>query len=909
MKRGVAILSILLLVLAPGIFAVEPSITISPLGFYETNDIDFQVNVSNWQGDYEIKELRLNLNPVTPLQLVDYKGWTESSYDTMAIWSLGSIATNVYLSIFELLAEAPRVDEDTESEVTVTLIDDVDGEHEFTFPISILNDVSPPELSDYIPVDGGQVREGLTDQPVQLRAVDPETGIGQVLFDYVLCDFEGNLTPEEHSVELSEDDVEEGLFTDVVDISDYDDMDVICFSFSAENNGGETSTYGGRVTVDGTAPQVFLVAPDEGDLVGLSDEFSFYADDNLASVMTCNLIVDGEVSLGNIDAPDMDTVQIPSAEVEEGQHTWSVSCLDQVGWQGDSEQRTYTLDKTPPGIVLTAPENGSVVADSVELQFEVSDNYQLESVSWQHGDDSTDLGDQGSFSVSIAEWPEGPNEVTVTASDHVGNTAVKVFTVMIDRTAPEIVLASPEDNSTTDVHVNFAFTAQDNYDDSLDCTLSVDSTGHEVLAVSGELATYEMLLAVGDYDWNVQCVDDAGNLAESEYRSVEVIDLTGPDVTMNNPDVVFRGDPIGVRFTVTDISGVEAVTAVMRDPDLNVQTISLEKDAETYTAIVPTYHYSTLGIYTLEVNAVDTLDNSNSAEDTILLTYKYIVDLTLDPGTVSPSGTVLASGTVVMDDGSAVPETEATLMLPVDAANSVPAVVSLANGSFMHTFAAPASDGAYDVSVSVLSAENGQAYTGTKALTVSTPAPVVTNTGGGGGGGGGSNHNTVDLSDTGGCNTEWRCTAWSPCSGGKQSRTCVDVNHCSDEDGKRIEKQSCTEKIEITEDEDEPDTTGNAVIETRREVQEPEEYTFNETEEDTGDSAGIGSASGFLNLGTVGLVKMLLVMLMMAMLLGTLKKYGGAAARKRRRKPAPQDVLSGKDKLGLEDYLDKRNNR
>ncbi|MFC1722949.1 Ig-like domain-containing protein [Nanoarchaeota archaeon] len=886
MKRG-AILGILIILLSAfSVYADAPTVALGPLDFYEANEIDFELNVSNWHGDYEIKELRLDLSPIEVQQLVDYLGWTENLDNSLATWSEGSLANNLHLSTFELLASSPRLDEDQEFETTLTLIDNDDQEHDFTFPVIIRNDLTPPELSQLNPEDGDQVKEGDNAYPISILPVDPETGIDNATFNYILCNFEGNLTPQQHDLLLEQN---EDLYENNADLSEYEDMDELCFEFSVYNRGGDESTYEGTLFVDGAPPEVFLVAPDNGALVGMDDAFVFRAEDNLADNMDCEMLIDDQVSVDNITAPNMDDVQIPSADVEEGQHTWSVQCTDLVGWQGSSDTRDYILDKTPPSIEMTTPENGSIIADSVVLEFSVSDNYLLESVEYTH--DGNTVNASESFSIDVTEWPDGPNEMTVVAEDFVGNRAELTFEVTIDRTAPDVELLSPENNSTNDVHVNFNFEAIDNYDDVLDCTLYLD--GLEDDSAPG-VDSFTKLLPVGDYVWKVQCVDDAGNIGESEVWAVEVIDITGPDITMNNPDVVFRGDNIDISFDAYDISGVESVTATLTDPDDSLQTITLENDQDTYTASVETTMNDTLGVFVLEVQAVDTLNNSNSGEDEILLTYKYVIDLSV-PSSVTPSATVTASGTVVMDDGSAVPETGALMLIPTNA-NSTEVQITLTDGVFSHQFAAPSTIGSYDVLFSILSEENGQTYTESATFAVAQPKKKG---GGGGGGGGGLNRDRDDI-DTAGCNTEWRCTAWTTCDDSEQERTCVDVNDCSNEDSNRKESRSCTMPVEEEYEQDEHDS-GNTIIETPREDEPIEEYAVDEVKEDAGDSVSVGKASGFLGLGSVGLVSIFLVLLLLAVLLTTLMRMGWG----RKKKLSP--VQSGSDQFGLEDYLERRN--
>ncbi|MBN1544183.1 hypothetical protein JW898_01840 [Candidatus Woesearchaeota archaeon] len=902
MKRGVCILIILLMALSAVPVLGEPTMTLAPREAYETNHVSFELNISNFRNSYEITAAKALVEGFEVLSLVDYRGWTESSTGSLAEWTEGSIANNVLLAIFELLAGAPSVSEDTETETSITLVDEDGEEHTYTFPITILNDDTPPELSDIIPPDGGLVKQGKADQPVEVNAQDPETGIKNVTFHWVRCNFEENITPQDRTLRLAEYG---GLYRNTIDLSGYLNEQQVCFDFTAFNNGGESSTYEGILTIDGIPPEVTLVSPVDGAIIGLSRNFSFFASDNLATVMSCSMDIDGTEYMTDIEAADMDVVFIPSADVEEGQHTWRMRCADPAGWEGVSATWGYTLDKTPPQIVMTSPENDSIIADSTHLEFEVTDNNQLHKVWFVHDGNETEV--EGTFSIDVSSWTEGPSEFAVRAEDSVRNRAEQTYRIIIDRIPPQVEPANPEDGAESDVHVNFTYTVLDNYDDEMDCTIYIDDTGQEQQAAqAGAETSQPKILAVGEYRWKVQCVDDAGNIGESSERQLSVIDLTGPDIAMDNPDVVYRGDPVTISLDVTDISGVDAVTAELRDPDGATQSIPLENLADTYTASVETTLTSTLGIYTLEVYAVDTLNNSNTATDGILLTYKYVIVLDLAPQTAAPGAQVIASGMALYDNGSAVPEDSLELHLPGDTTEQI---TLDEGGAFSHAFTAPLQDGSYDMTASITSEENGITYVGAEQLTVATPQPQHS---GGGGRGGGSSH-TQTVSGGAGCNTEWSCTAWDPCSGGWQSRTCIDLNHCSSDDARKVERRSCTEKEEQEEEaDDESDKSGetSTVSASREPLPGPEEHTVDATEEDKGDAAGIGKAAGFMSSLDVSLINVIFALILMTVLVGTLYRYGWSKGDRRRR-PAAVDILGsrGGDRLGLESYLEQRQSR
>jgi hypothetical protein len=75
-----------------------------------------------------------------------------------------------------------------------------------------------------------------------------------------------------------------------------------------------------------------------------------------------------------------------------------------------------------------------------------------------------------------------------------------------------------------------------------------------------------------------------------------------------------------------------------------------------------------------------------------------------------------------------------------------------------------------------------------------TPPP-----GDGGNGGGGSGGGTAGVT----CTEQWECTAYGPCSDGKQTRTCTDRNNCGTTENKPAIERACVVREE--EEEEEPE--------------------------------------------------------------------------------------------------------
>jgi hypothetical protein len=891
---AIVLFIILLTSINSALALADPTVLFAPSQVFETKSASFSINLSNFRGAYGIQHVQALTPGFRVVDVVDYMGWTEHINGSFAEWRDGSIANNVVLAVFEFLASAPKVESDAEFEATITLIDDEDVSHEFSFPLAILNDNTSAILENILPLDDALVKEGTTNYAIRVNATDPETGIDNVTFSWVRCNFEENITPEEHTLQLAQTG---GLYQNTVDLSDYEDENEVCFEFEAYNNGGDRSAYSGSLVIDGVPPSVTLVSPVDGAIIGLSRNFSFFAADNLAQEVECSMYIDGTSYLEDIEAQFMDIVFIPSADVEEGEHTWQMKCVDPAGWLGESTVWSYNLDKTPPQINMTSPENNSIISEPTLLEFEVTDNYDLNRVWFVHDGNTTEVS--GVFSIDVTDWPEGPSEFAVRARDSVGNQAEQTYRVIVDRTPPVVSLVSPENNDSIDVHVNFTYSVLDNYDAELNCKVYIDDTGYEQhTAANGGQNSWSKLLALGAYRWKVQCVDDAGNSGTSDEKSFNVVDMTGPDISMEIPDVVFRGDPVSISLEVTDISGVGSVTATLIDPDGNTQNVPLENIADQYTASIATTTNSITGTYTLEVSAVDTLNNFNTLSGNYDLEYVYVIVFDLAPSTTIPSAVVEANGLVLYDNGSSVPETYLTVSIPLNETRDV----SLNGSAFAFSFAAPSSDGVYNVTAYIESAANGREYNKTKQLTISTPGQGGSG-GGGGGGGGGSDSDEEDPEQE--CESDWSCTAWTSCSGGRQSRTCYDRNGCGD-DSRRSEQKSCSDKKK-TKTESDTESNKNSGYNAGREspaANANEESIVVEDDDLKGKSAGIGKATGFMNLLEDNGSMVFFASLLVAVLAG-LYKYGWGKIKKKTFSAV--DVLSTKgDKLGLEAYLDER---
>jgi hypothetical protein len=722
-RRGVLI-AFFVVVFSLSVFALnDGGVSLSANSYYESVNSRFVFAVSNSDSD-AIGDITL----VVPGSPVSYSVLTGSltepdNYVTSFVndalgspkdlrWAAVLGGVDDAVQYFRFNATAALVDSDEELVWVAKLLDNDGDLTQIEINFTVFNDDTAPVISEVYPASGDYVREGTSDQLVRINVTDPETGIKSATFDYYLCDTS--------NVSQKDLDCVGESCTTVIDLSSFEDSDEICFEYEVSNNALETVTYTGRITIDGLAPWVELHSPEDDALLGAQHFFIFTPHDNLADTLYCELLVDDvSVSAGYFEndvAANFSTVGL-----SEGEHQWSISCEDGVGFVNSTEQRTVTLDLTAPEVSGLSPANASILAQGDFIYVNVTDNYELRNVSIVLEGNSSlivnTLG-EGVFALDTSSLGEGTFSFGVVASDAAGNSLSHVYVYVIDLTAPSLEIVSPADGVETDHHVQFVVNVTDNYDSVLDCELFVDGVSvKEISLASGVLSEFSETLDLGNRTWFLRCEDDVGNSDDSDDFSLMAVDLSGPTIVITALDLVTRDGDVDFEATITDISGVDSdsVEGIVYDADNTSYLVDFVHDSgDVYTGTLTLSSAVLLGEYVLELSADDTLGNSAVEDELFEVTYNYDIDFSFADDDVTKGASVSLTGTVYYDNGSDVPEDSVQLTLPGD-----DEVVDLVDGEFTHSFNAPTSVGDYDVVASV-SAENELTYSHSDSFEVYT---------------------------------------------------------------------------------------------------------------------------------------------------------------------------------------------
>lgn len=302
----------------------------------------------------------------------------------------------------------------------------------------------------------------------------------------------------------------------------------------------------------------------------------------------------------------------------------SVTCsYTDAGGLTDTATATYTIvDTTAP--VLHTPGDLVLAADTP------ADRPVSATASWAFtADDASALADTSCDVASPHAFPIGEHTVTCTATDVAGNSASDSFTVTVqDRTAPSLTVSddiTAEATGPDGAEVSYpAATADDNHDTDLTPTCAPPSGSVFALGATEVLCTV---------------ADSAGNAAEAGF-TVEVVDTTGPAVTVPEPIVLEATGPDGAtaEFAASATDLVDGDREVSCTP-ASGSTFALGTTAVSCTAA------DTRGNTTVETFDV-------TVQDTTAPVLELPADLSV--GATSAAGATVVYGATATDvvDGS-----------------------------------------------------------------------------------------------------------------------------------------------------------------------------------------------------------------------------------------------------------------
>src|SRR5438034_1388616 len=238
------------------------------------------------------------------------------------------------------------------------------------------------------------------------------------------------------------------------------------------------------------------------------------------------------LNLGAEDTTNEYSVSWDTAATNNGWHNLTAVARDILGvqWSSDQVQVQVFNDKTPPTVAITSPTAGAIVAGTITVSADASDNVGVVGVQFKL--DGNDLGMEDTtnwFSVSwdTTKTTDGQHTLTAVARDAAGNKGVSApVTVRVDNTPATVSIGEPGNGQTVSGVVTVKAAASDASGVAVvqflrgGVELARDTTAP--YAVSWDTTR----VANGSYTLTARAQDTAGNPATSPPVAVTVLNTT-----------------------------------------------------------------------------------------------------------------------------------------------------------------------------------------------------------------------------------------------------------------------------------------------------------------------------------------------------------------------------------------------
>jgi hypothetical protein len=355
-----------LVILSVSVLA-STTIEITPSSIYEGTEQIFNVTIITSHNSKALTKISFEGPSVSNVQQTNStdfnQGWNISSSGSTIFWENNTIpgGSFVIYTYLQFTGTLSTVGSDASEDWTITTTDSKGKETTETTDITIMNDASPPVITN--PAPSGQTFFKPAVTTVSATITDPESGVGSASFAYNECG--GNTTTQQTLTANS------NLYSKDADFSSFSENDVVCYTFTATSNGGESSTSTGNFTIDNTAPILSLVGPDDDTFITGNLTVQFDTSDVLSPTVNCDVLLNSTVKNSLIASQSSTNSQV--VNTTDGTYTWQVQCQDLAENKITSASRTIKIDNTPPTVSFTNAPKTIIRGSDITAQADVID--------------------------------------------------------------------------------------------------------------------------------------------------------------------------------------------------------------------------------------------------------------------------------------------------------------------------------------------------------------------------------------------------------------------------------------------------------------------------------------------------------------------------------------------------------
>ncbi len=429
-------------------------------------------------------------------------------------------------------------------------------------------------------------------------------------------------------------------------------------------------------TVKPGEPNVTIIAPPNNSIRNTSISFNVTANITIIGgkdALNCNATISfSDASIVNISKEENLTITLGSLSLgssalaiwnltgnKDGNGNITVSAGCDSNYYDFDGVHTATInitiqDTTPPVVNLEFPFNNTWInIVNITFRYNAIDPGNIKNCSLYIDNvlnkTNTTVAKDISQNFTVDNIAEGNHTWFVSCYDNSsiynqGNSSLGNFSA--DGTMPFVSLINPENPTTTPNNtILFQYNVTDNFD-VMNCSLILNDARVQTNASITKNVTLNFSLTIlgGEYRWQVNCTDQANNIASSVINFLTIND---PDLQINSSDIIFSTDApienqnITINATVHNIGTENATNVTVQffenDPDINgIQisgniTVNISINGTANLSISYAPRVGSLGIYVivdppLATNGIilESNENNNKANKTLTVSAYHI---------------------------------------------------------------------------------------------------------------------------------------------------------------------------------------------------------------------------------------------------------------------------------------------
>ena len=393
---------------------------------------------------------------------------------------------------------------------------------------------------------------------------------------------------------------------------------VTCWDDAGNINTSETRNF----TIIDLPPSVELTTADNIAQQSTTIDLEYLPSDN-NNVTFARLILNGNINDTTDNVTDDVTNTFTLEGLSEGKYNWTVNVSDISNLSAQATERYFTIDFTPPQIMLIEPEDPfSTSSSSITFRFNVTDNLD-EIMQCNITINGTAMGGTDFFaqnnsitSKSINNIPDGISYWNVTCRDDAKNSITSETRMINVSEPPTVVLNSPiNGHSQNWDDITLYYTPTDN-SELARCDLVIDGQFNQTNSTpitNGAQNSFTLSgLAEGSYLWTVNCTDVIGLGATASPARRFYIDTTKPIIELHAPehnDTIFSNT---ILFNYTAIDNIDQslfCNITVNNTNMLTDIVSENNSYVTQEITMPGD-----GVYYWNVSCWDDAGNINTSE-------------------------------------------------------------------------------------------------------------------------------------------------------------------------------------------------------------------------------------------------------------------------------------------------------